>query len=526
MRLNNYKIGTRLGGSIWVLLLLMGAMMGASLWGVAQMRAAQHHLGDSLRRVALTTEWRGVLDSHLEAVSAFLRGSDPQEQQRLLAKFAAQTKRSNEIRASLEKYASAAGERALADIWPAMDNYRQARAQAAEIKSRNDPADMARLDALVNEQLRPMMQAYIDRVGDYGDMARGQADLAGEQAEYASNLVRALLFAFGLTALVLGGLLGWLVTRSIVRPIGYAVKIAETVAAGDLTLRIDVQGKDETGRLLLALRDMNARLASTVAGIRVGAENISSASNQIAAGNIDLSARTEEQAASLEQTAASMEELASTVRQNADNALQANQLTSSASEVALRGGKVVADVVHTMQDITASSGKIAEIVAVIDGIAFQTNILALNAAVEAARAGEQGKGFAVVAAEVRSLAQRSASAAKEIKHLIEDSVSKVGMGARQVENAGATMRDIVNSVRRVSDIMGEITAASAEQSIGIEQVNQAVSQMDANTQQNAAMVEQAAAASGAMQEQARELLGSVSAFKLGRTPVRAPLALV
>ncbi|OZI77887.1 methyl-accepting chemotaxis protein [Bordetella genomosp. 12] len=518
MKLRDCGIGVRLGATIWILLVLMGAMMAASLWGVGQMDRAGDRLHLAMQRAALATEWQGLLDAHTEAVAAFLQTADAQEQDRLNAKFAEQTRRSDAIKAELQAEAGAQYEPILGAIAASMAQYRQVRAEAAQRKQRGAAAGDAGFGALVSGQLRPTMQAYIAAVGRYGALARQEAAQAGEQVDQVAGLMRNLLLGLGAAVLGLGGLLGWRVTRSIVRPIAHAVRIAETVATGDLTQRIDVPGKDETGRLLLALRDMNGQLARTVAGIRAGAESISAASGQIAAGNGDLSARTEEQAAALEESAASMEELASTVRQNADHAQQANALAAGASQVALRGGRAVADVVDTMQAISASSRRIAEIVGVIDGIAFQTNILALNAAVEAARAGEQGKGFAVVAAEVRTLAQRSASAAKEIKALIEDSSGKVADGARQVDSAGATMQEIVAAVTRVADIMGDIQAASAEQSAGIEQINQAVAQMDMGTQQNAALVEQAAAASGALQDQAGELVRSVRAFTLAATP--------
>ena len=295
--------------------------------------------------------------------------------------------------------------------------------------------------------------------------------------------------------------------------------LVRNLVTGDFTGRVEVRSSNEIGQLFAAIKRMQESLTRTVASVRRGVDEINVGSREISAGNTDLSSRTEEQAASLEETAASMEELASTVKQNADNARQANQLAASASDVAERGGSAVSEVVGTMEQISASSRKISEIVSVIDGIAFQTNILALNAAVEAARAGEQGKGFAVVAGEVRALAQRSAQAAKEIKGLIEDSVSKVGAGSQQVERAGATMQEIVASVKRVTDIMGEISAASEEQSGGIDQVNRAVTQMDETTQQNAALVEQAAAAAQSLQEQASELSDAVSVFKLGRDVV-------
>jgi methyl-accepting chemotaxis protein len=293
-----------------------------------------------------------------------------------------------------------------------------------------------------------------------------------------------------------------------------AVEVARTVAAGDLTSRIDVQGSDEASQMMQALKDMNASLATLVLDVRTGSIEIAGAASEIASGNLELSSRTEQQAGSLEETASSMEEMTSTVRQNAENALQANQLAANASGVARKGGEVVARVVETMSDIDAASRKIVEIIAVIDGIAFQTNILALNAAVEAARAGEQGRGFAVVASEVRNLAQRSASAAKEIKQLIDDSVDKVSLGSQLVSEAGTTMGEVVNSVQRVTDIMGDISSASREQEGGITQINQAITEMDSVTQQNAALVEEAAGAAGSLQEEADRLAQMVAVFKV------------
>jgi methyl-accepting chemotaxis protein len=333
---------------------------------------------------------------------------------------------------------------------------------------------------------------------------------------------------FGLMLALLVGI--WLV-RAITVPINGAVRIANGIASGDLMQRIAVVSGDETGRLMQSLKDMNESLAGIVGQVRKGTDTIASASSQIASGNMDLSSRTEEQASSLEQTAASMEQLTATVKQNADHARQANELAQSAADVAGKGGAVVAKVVDTMGSINASSQKISDIIGVIDGIAFQTNILALNAAVEAARAGEQGRGFAVVASEVRSLAQRSAAAAREIKVLIGNSVEQVEVGARLVDQAGATMGEIVDSVQRVTTIMREITLASNEQTTGIEQINQAVTQMDQVTQQNAALVEQAAAAAEALQDQAAHLAQVVSIFKLdgvvltsAAAPVRTALA--
>ena len=319
--------------------------------------------------------------------------------------------------------------------------------------------------------------------------------------------------------------LGFLLLRSIVAPLDEAIEIAHKVAAGDLTSNIVVTStKSSTGRLLKALKEMNDNLINLVGKVRLGTDQISTASGEIASGNLDLSQRTEEQASSLEETATSMEELTSTVKQNADNAHQANQLAAGASEVAIRGGEVVGQVVDTMKSINESSHKIVNIISVIDGIAFQTNILALNAAVEAARAGEQGRGFAVVATEVRTLAQRSAAAAKEIKELINDSVTKVDEGNKLVDEAGSTMEEIVVAVKRVTDIMSEISAASLEQSSGIEQINQAVTQMDEVTQQNAALVEEAAAAAESMKEQAQALTQAVSIFKMNSNSTTNSLA--
>src|SRR5450830_297021 len=344
-----------------------------------------------------------------------------------------------------------------------------------------------------------------------------QQDEGKELYAQAQGRYHALL-TLTIAAIVLGlsvaAIMGIWLVRAISGPLNEAVKVAQGVANGDLTQSIHVHSGDEAGQLMAALQTMNTRLQQIVGEVRMGTDLIATASSEIASGNLDLSARTEHQAGSLEETASAMEELTSTVKQNADNARQANQLATSASEVAVQGGQVVSQVVATMNNINDSSKKIVDIISVIDGIAFQTNILALNAAVEAARAGEQGRGFAVVASEVRSLAQRSAAAAKEIKMLIDDSVDKVGQGSKLVAQAGVTMDEVVASVRRVTDVMGEITAASQEQSSGIEEVNRAITQMDEATQQNAALVEQAAAAAQSLQEQAGRLSQAVSVFKI------------
>ena len=363
----------------------------------------------------------------------------------------------------------------------------------------------------------PMRQLYQPVQDDIDAMIRlldddAKQEFVSSQSRYV--LIRNVSVGMTLFGVLLGIGMGIWLVRSIVGPLAESVRFAKGVAAGDLTQQINSNTTDEIGQLLQALKEMTESLSVTVGNVRAGTETIGVASREIASGNADLSSRTESQASALEETASSMEELTSTVKQNADNARQANQLVISASDVALRGGQVVGQVVETMDSIKASSRKIVDIISVIDGIAFQTNILALNAAVEAARAGEQGRGFAVVATEVRNLAQRSASAAKEIKTLISDSVDKVEAGDKLVHEAGNTMGEIVTSVRHVADIMTEIASASQEQSAGIEQVNRAITQMDEMTQQNAALVEQAAAAAESMQEQAALLGQSVAVFTL------------
>jgi len=376
---------------------------------------------------------------------------------------------------------------------------------------------------LLLKEVRPAQIKYFNVLGDLITYQTSLMEAATAEAEIIAIQTRIIIIGLSTAALLISSLLAFFTTRLITRPMHEAVALANKVAGGDLSCDIQVTSTDETGQLLLALKGMNDSLASIVGEVRAGTDTIATASSQIAAGNMDLSSRTEEQAGSLEETASSMEELTSTVKQNADNARQANQLAVSASDVAQKGGDVVAQVVQTMVSINDSSKKIVDIIGVIDGIAFQTNILALNAAVEAARAGEQGRGFAVVASEVRNLAQRSAAAAKEIKTLISDSVEKVGAGTRLVDQAGATMEEVVQSVRRVTDVIAEISAASNEQSTGIEQINQAIVQMDEVTQQNASLVEESAAAAESMQNQASSLLQLVASFKLGAGAIQTNL---
>ncbi|MDD0814458.1 methyl-accepting chemotaxis protein [Curvibacter sp. HBC28] len=356
--------------------------------------------------------------------------------------------------------------------------------------------------------------SLVDAIEKLAQLNEEGAKEASISAEASFTSSRTLLIAVLVFVVITASLLGWIITNMIKAPLAEAVRVARDIAAGNLSQPVPVQGRDEVGELLQALEDMRSSLAEVVSGVRRSADGVATASHEIAQGNNDLSARTEQQASALEETAASMEELGSTVKQNADNARSANQLALNASNVATQGGEVVAEVVSTMKGINDSSRKIADIIGVIDGIAFQTNILALNAAVEAARAGEQGRGFAVVASEVRSLAGRSAEAAREIKTLIGASVERVEQGTALVDRAGTTMTEVVSAIRRVTDIMGEISAASSEQSAGVSQVGEAVTQMDQATQQNAALVEQSAAAAGALTTQAQDLVRAVAVFRL------------
>ncbi len=380
--------------------------------------------------------------------------------------------------------------------------------------------DVEGAQQVVVEHIRPLYEPVgegIDRLMKLQlDGAKSEFDVAVTRYQ----TIRAAAIAAVLAGIGFAVLFGVFLIRNMSRALSHAVDVADAVAAGDLTRPIRVEGRDEVARLLQSMAKMKDGLASVVAGVRQGAESVATASAQIAQGNQDLSGRTEEQASALEETAATMEQLGSTVRHNADNASQANQLAQGASTVAVKGGEVVSQVVETMKGINDSSKKIADIIGVIDGIAFQTNILALNAAVEAARAGEQGRGFAVVASEVRNLAKRSADAAKEIKGLIMASVERVEHGATLVDQAGETMQEVVQSIRRVTDIMGEISSASVEQSSGVAQVGEAVSQMDQATQQNAALVEESAAAAESLKTQAQQLVQAVAVFRLSHGDVR------
>ena len=511
--LRNVSIGVRLGLGFAVILLFSMVITGISVWRLHDVAGATRTMMEEpLAKERYISDWYTRIDSAVRRTIAIARSSDTS----LSAYFAEESKVSSASSAVLQQKIAALlkdpKEQAMfAGLLELREVYVGSRDQVYKLKgeSQSEAAN-----EVFEKTFVPAAAKYQKMVYGLLEHQRATIDATARQIDDIASTSRNLLLLLSTLALAFGVVCAWLLTMGIVRPLRTAVDIARKVADGDLTAQIDASAKDETGQLLLALKDMNTSLLNIVGEVRSGTDSIATSSTQIAAGNQDLSSRTEEQAGSLEETASSMEELTSTVKQNADNARQANQLAASAAQVAVKGGAVVAQVVGTMQSINTSSNKIVDIISVIDGIAFQTNILALNAAVEAARAGEQGRGFAVVASEVRNLAQRSASAAKEIKTLIGASVEQVNAGSMLVAQAGSTMNDIVDSVQRVSDIITEITAASSEQSVGIDEINRAIGQMDAVTQQNAALVEESAAAAESMQHQAHNLAQVVSVFKL------------
>ncbi len=539
MRINNLKTGTRQALGFGTVIALMALVVGFTVLRLQALGRGTERLLELQHRAEMAEQWRAM--THLNAtralaiaksfgaadVASFFEG--PMKET---------TARITEVQNALTRAVGSEKDKTLlATIATQRSAYLAARQEVLDqTKAANADAAKKALD----EKMVPASQSYVAAIDA---LAKHEQQLASEGSqEIEHELSTAQAVALGLLALGAGvaAWLGWLITRSITAPLRRTVEATEAMAAGDLTRAVPTGGRDEMGQMLASLTRMQQALRKLIGEVRSGSDSVVTASQQIATGNQDLSQRTEEAASNLQQAASSLEQLSGTVRQTADAARTANQLASSASNVAQRGGTVVAQVVSTMDEINTSSKKIADIIGTIDGIAFQTNILALNAAVEAARAGEQGRGFAVVAGEVRSLAQRSAEAAKEIKSLINASVEKVDTGSHLVKDAGSTMGEIVASVQRVSDIIAEISAATGEQSSGIAQVGSAVGQLDQATQQNAALVEQSAAAAESLKEQAARLAGVVAAFHLevglssapamrtaspkATTPPHAPLA--
>ncbi|WP_156781641.1 methyl-accepting chemotaxis protein [Comamonas aquatica] len=522
--MKNTKISHKLNIGFALIILIFFVTAGITTWRMEKVAQATARMERSAELLKIASAWQGdvrqnsarslavayadgnaMLDFFKESMAATSRSTD-EKQKAFLEKA---------LDPESQKRAQNVGE--VRKVWLSTRN---------EINQMKLSADSKTVQNFVQQKFIPTTTAYIQATQELVD---GEAQQVAA-AETEVSAMFAQLYTLGAILMVLtvaiATFISWRLSRGIASGVEQARAVAQRIGAGDLSQDVQIHSGDEIGQLLTALRDMQANLAQVVRTVRHGSDNVATASSEIAQGNQDLSARTESQASALEETSASMEELGSTVKQNADNARQANQLAQKASNVAVQGGQVVAQVVDTMKGISESSAKIADIISVIDGIAFQTNILALNAAVEAARAGEQGRGFAVVAAEVRSLAGRSAEAAKEIKALITASVQRVDQGTSLVDQAGATMNEVVQSIRRVTDIMGEISAASSEQSAGVGQVGEAVTQMDQATQQNAALVEEMSAAATSLHGQAQELVQAVAVFKLGHAASVAQPAVV
>jgi methyl-accepting chemotaxis protein len=529
MKFKQLKIGNRLGLGFALILFFLILSTGIGILRLQALAGATHAMMEQpLAKERMISDWYRYVYAGIRRTTAIVKSSDPSLGPFFAEDAAFTVKQSQDLKKRIDEMVSSDEERALFDRLANVS--RRYLSTRADITKAKDAGNQEEADRQFEQGYLPTAKEYEGIVQQLLDLQRKSIDASAHQIDAIAADSRKLLIGLAVLVLMLSAFCAWRLTVGITRPIGKAAAMARRIADGDLSQDgaggIDANSRDESSQLLLALSGMNANLLRIVSQVRAGTETIGTASSEIAAGNLDLSSRTEQQAGSLEETASAMEELTATVKQNAENARQANQLAISAADVAVRGGAVVSEVVVTMASINDASRRIVDIISVIDGIAFQTNILALNAAVEAARAGEEGRGFAVVASEVRSLAQRSAAAAREIKDLIGDSVDKVGSGSALVGQAGATMDEMVASIRHVTDIMAEIAAASDEQSAGIGQVNQAIAQMDQVTQQNAALVEQAAAAADAMHEQARQLTATVSAFRLETQAVKVEPLLI
>jgi len=512
--INNMRVGARLGAAFSLVILLLIIVSVTAVTKISAINASIDQIvNDRYVKVRLAFDVRDGVNNQIK----FLRGividtKNPEQNQKRYLQLDDTIKQTNLAMSKIAAIqTTVTGKQKIKALQDASDAFESGKeALIALVRA----GDMDGATEYVLRKLTTSQNAYLDLAIAFANSQDQQLQAEGKKAVADGHTAIELTLIFSALAILLAAAMGYFLTRSITRPLLNAVKVAENVAAGDLTTQIQVNSHDETGQLMQGLKNMNENLLKIVTEVRAGTHAINSASSEIAAGNLDLSSRTEQQASSLEETASAMEQMTATVKQNADNARQANQLAAQASRVAVQGGEVVGEVVNTMEGINASSRKIVDIIAVIDGIAFQTNILALNAAVEAARAGEQGRGFAVVASEVRNLAQRSASAAKEIKSLIDDSVLRVDNGTQLVAKAGATMAEVVSSVKNVTDIVGEIAIASNEQSTGIEEINKAINQMDEVTQQNAALVQEASSAAYSLNEQAERLSQAISIFKV------------
>jgi methyl-accepting chemotaxis protein len=517
MSFDRIRIGSRLAAGFAVLLTFVALTTLVAFWQLSRVAGdADALMRDPLVKERLASEWFRNITAGVKRTTALAKSSDTSLDAVFADEIKTTTARTNEVFASLVKLADSDEQKMLAHSAELRKAFLGARLKVLEAKKEGRTQDA---DHLFVTEFGTSAQTYLSSVQAFLDMQQKTIDAAGARIQADAARGRQLLGLLGGLAMLLGAGLAWTISRSITRPLAQALGVARTVAAGDLTQRVAAPGRDETAELLRALDEMRLRLSGLVTQVRAGIDSVGVASQEIARGNSDLSERTESTAGSLRQTAGALVQLTGTVTQTAESARTANVLAGSARTVAQRGGEVVSQVVQTMEEINASSRRIGDIIGTIDGIAFQTNILALNAAVEAARAGEQGRGFAVVASEVRSLAQRSAEAAREIKALIGASVERVEAGTRLVQDAGGTMGEIVASVQRVSDIIAEISSAASEQSTGIAQVNQAVTGLDGMTQQNAALVEQSAAAAQSLRDQAGKLGSVVAAFRIeGATP--------
>ncbi|OWW21379.1 methyl-accepting chemotaxis protein [Noviherbaspirillum denitrificans] len=510
MNLRNVRIGTRLGIGFAVILALLTVVVTVSALLVNQNRKAlKEGLGTANLKADLVADMKSALMQSGIAMRNMLDISTVDIQKERVEK---QNALYNQAYAKLIELPLSDGEKDILAELKKIEKNLAPQYKIAVLQGQNMNFEGAA--AVITTYIDPLNMKSVAEIDKLLAIQREAEKKVLTDSEAADSDLLSLLVVLTIMAICIGALISWRITHSITAPLNQAVSVASIVASGDLTTEINDKHRDEIAQLFDALGKMNGSLNSIISDVRSTTDTIGGVSQQLAAGNADLSARTESQAGSLEETASAMEELTATVQQNTENARQANQLVQSTSAIATKGGEVVRNVVDTMASIKDSSRKIVDIISVIDGIAFQTNILSLNAAVEAARAGEQGRGFAVVAAEVRNLAQRSASAAKEIKALIGDSVDKVDSGSELVNQAGSTMEEVVSSVRRVTDIMAEILAASEEQSAGIEQVNKAINEMDKVTQQNAVLVQEAASVAGAMQERASVLADAVGVFRV------------